>query len=125
MDLYAQNILDHYKNPRNYGILSDADISRAEANYACGDKLKIYLKFKKNKLADFRFEGSGCAISQAGISILGEQIIGKTKKEILALTLADMQKYLGVPISARRESCAKLGLLTIQRALQNKNTASI
>lgn len=120
MDIYAQNILDHYKNPRNFGEIKDANASHAEANYACGDKLKVDIKTKGQKIVDIKFQGSGCAISQAAMSILTEAIIGKTKKEILKLTQADIKNLLGVTISARREKCSALALMTVQNALRKK-----
>lgn len=117
MDLYAQNILDHYKNPRNYGSIKDADVVSEENNYSCGDKINIDLKIRGEKLVDLKFNGSGCAISLAGMSILSEYIIGKTKKQILKLDLEDVKKYLGVPISQTRVKCAMIGLKAIQKGI--------
>jgi len=122
MDIYAQNILDHYKNPRNYGSLKDASIVSQENNYSCGDKISIDLKVKGNKLLDLKFNGSGCAISIAGMSILSEYVIGKTKAQILKLGLDDIKKYLGVPISTSRVKCAMIGLTAIQKGLSTHNT---
>ena len=117
MDIYAQNILDHYKNPRNYGSIKGASITSQENNYSCGDKINIDIKTRGDKLVDLKFNGSGCAISVAGISILSEQIIGKTKKQILKLKLADIKKYLGVPISESRVKCAMIGLMAVQKGI--------
>ncbi len=117
MNLYAQNILDHYKNPRNYGSIHNADIIACENNYSCGDKINIDLKIKGKKLIDLKFNGSGCAISIAGMSILSEHVIGKTKDQILKLNLEDIKKYLGVPISHSRVKCAMIGLMAIKKGL--------
>jgi len=117
MDIYAQNILEHFKNPSNKGFIKGADVTHNEANLSCGDKLKVDLKIKNNKLADFKFSGGGCAISQAAISILGEQIIGKSLSLILKLNFDDVKKYLGVSVSERRAKCALLGLITVQNAI--------
>lgn len=117
MDIYAQNILEHFKRPSNKGVMKGADITHNEANFSCGDTLHVDLKINKNKLIDFKFEGGGCAISQASVSILGEEVIGKTLTQILKLDFNDIKQYLGVPISERRSKCALLGLLTIQNAI--------
>ena len=120
MDLYAQNIMDHFKNPRNRGRLSDADVTHAEANYSCGDKLSIDLKIENNTVNAFAFAGAGCAISQASVSMLGELVKGKTETEILAMTFQDLQQQLGIDVSERRTKCALLGLLTVQNAILQK-----
>ncbi|MCX6799579.1 MAG: iron-sulfur cluster assembly scaffold protein [Candidatus Falkowbacteria bacterium] len=118
MDIYAENILDHYKHPRNFGTIKGASINHCEANYVCGDKLELDIQMEKDKIKDLKFRGTGCAISQATMSIISEQVIGKTKKQILALKFNDVQKIVGVPISERRLKCAILGLMTLQNALK-------
>ena len=120
MDIYAQNILDHFKNPTNKGSIKDADITHNEANFSCGDTLRVDLKIKDSKLVDFKFNGGGCAISQASVAILGEKILGKSQTQILKIDFANLKKYLGVPISERRAKCALLGLMTIQNAILKK-----
>lgn len=120
MDLYAQNIMDHFKNPRNRGRLSDANVTHAEANYSCGDKLSVDVKITDGTVKDFAFEGTGCAISQASVSILGTLVKHKTEDEILAMTFDDLREQLGIDISERRAKCALLGLLTVQNALLQK-----
>ena len=67
MDLYTEIILDHYKNPRNYGLITDFSGKAEEHNVMCGDKLTFYLKTDHNqRVCEVKFEGVGCAISQAG-----------------------------------------------------------
>jgi nitrogen fixation NifU-like protein len=120
MDIYAQNIIDHYKHPRNFGFLPSADYKRQELNSTCGDDITVFLKFSGNKLKTLTFTGQGCAISQAGISILSEELIGKTKKQILAYNFEDIKNIFGVEISARRYNCAMLGLRAVQQAITSK-----
>ncbi|MDP3899597.1 MAG: iron-sulfur cluster assembly scaffold protein [bacterium] len=120
MDLYSQNIIDHYKNPRNRGRLKDGNLAHNEANYSCGDKLSVDLKVENEVIKVFKFTGGGCAISQAAMSILGESIKNKSIDEILELNFSNIKKMLGVPISERRLKCALLGLMTIQNALLKK-----
>ncbi|MBI4117893.1 MAG: iron-sulfur cluster assembly scaffold protein [Parcubacteria group bacterium] len=117
MDLYGQNILDHYKNPRNHGRIPHASVSHEEANYTCGDSLVVDIEFLEDRLKDLKFEGQGCAISQAAMSILSEEAVGMKKKEVLGLALMDMKDMLGIPLTERRTKCALLGLLTLQNAI--------
>ena len=117
MDIYAQNIIDHYKHPRNFGVLPRADFKQQELNATCGDDITVFLKFSGNKLKTLNFIGQGCAISQAGISILSEELIGQTKKQILAYNFEDIKNIFGVAISARRYNCAMLGLRAVQKAI--------
>jgi nitrogen fixation NifU-like protein len=117
MDIYAQNIMDHYKNPRNRGELKGADASRREINTTCGDDITVFIKLSGNKIKAIKFAGQGCAISQAAISILSEELVGKTRQAVLALKFDDIKAILGIPISERRYKCSMLGLWAIQKAL--------
>ena len=117
MDLYAQNIMDHYKNPRNSGSLDDPTISHSEANYSCGDKVNLDLIIEGDKIIDIKFVGTGCAISVASMSIIGEWIKQKTMSQILEMTEKDVHNHLGVPIGDRRRKCALLSLLTLKNAI--------
>jgi len=118
MDLYAQNILDHYKHPHNKGELNKADVSHHEVNDTCGDDISVSLKMTGNKIKEIKFDGDGCAISQAGISILTEALLGKTKSEVLTYEFKNLEKNFGIKISERRYKCALLGLWAIQHALE-------
>lgn len=117
MDLYAQNVMDHYKNPHNVGQLEDPSAEHREVNISCGDKISVNLLIEDDLLVDIKFIGSGCAISQASVSILTDFVKGKSLQEILDLTEQDIQQMLGVPISYRRTKCALLSLLTIKNAV--------
>ena len=80
--LYAENILDHYKNPRNKGVLENASIVHEGFNPLCGDKVRLQLQVNENdRVVCARFLGSGCAISQASASMLAEYVEGKTLNE--------------------------------------------
>lgn len=117
MDMYAQKILDHYKNPHNCGCIDDADISHSEDNPLCGDTLSVDLKIDGEILVDLKFSGNGCAISQAAISMLSEKIIGSPLSEIEMMNKHTILNMLGVPIGERRMKCALLCLLVIKNAL--------
>jgi nitrogen fixation protein NifU and related proteins len=122
MDIYAHNILDHYKNPRNKGVLPKADASFLSLNSSCGDEVKAFVKMKDDRLEKISFEGHGCAIAMAGMSILSEALIGKTEEEIMAMDLSAVQKHLGIDISARRHKCALIGLRSLQGALKARKS---
>ncbi len=110
-------ILDHYKNPRNYGTLQEPDISHEEGNPSCGDIIRIDLKICDNKIRETRFSGKGCAISQAAASILTEIIANKDLDEIKTMTKDDMINALGIRISPIRFQCATLALKVLRSGL--------
>jgi nitrogen fixation NifU-like protein len=113
-DLYREVILDHYRNPRNVGTIDDPDISNEDTNPLCGDRVRIDLKIAEGKIADIRFSGRGCAISQASASILTEMIQGEDLEEIRALSAQDVLDELSIPISPARIKCALLGLKVLK-----------
>jgi nitrogen fixation protein NifU and related proteins len=113
--LYQQNILDHYKNPRNFGVLEDADITHEEYNPLCGDRLTIQLKVgPDDRVEEVRFHGHGCAISQASASMLTEMVEGKTLDEVKAIGKDDILDALGIPIGPVRLKCALLSLKALK-----------
>jgi nitrogen fixation NifU-like protein len=118
MDLYADQILDHYKNPRHAGPLAGADAHHEEVNLSCGDRVKIETIVHDGILKDIGWTGSGCAVSQAGMSLLAEKVIGRPIEELLAFKKPDVLELLGVPVSERRMKCALLGLHALQNALR-------
>ena len=117
MDIYAQNILDRYKEP----FYKDKDIktnARAkEVNHSCGDKLTVKLEIRNSKLENYSFTGVGCAISQASADIIGDLIIGQTLNDILNMTKEELFEALGIEISLRRSKCALLCLMAIKNAI--------
>jgi nitrogen fixation NifU-like protein len=115
-DMYRDYILDHYKNPRNSGELEGATNSYSDSNPLCGDELTMSLRIDDGKVADVRFKGKGCAISQASASILTEEIKGKSLDEIKAIDRDHILHNLGIPISPARVKCALLSLKTLKGA---------
>ena len=85
MDLYAEEILDHYKHPRHFGHLDDPSLVYHDRNPLCGDEITLELKIEDGKVADVAFTGHGCAISRAAASMMSEEIIGKSLDELKAL----------------------------------------
>lgn len=118
MDLYAYQILDHYKQPRNYGVLDGADASSEQANLSCGDKVMMYVKVADGAVTEIKFTGDGCAISKASTSMLTEKLIGRRMEDVLAMDLDSIREILGIEISDRRSGCALIGLSAIQASLK-------
>lgn len=126
MDIYREQILDHYKNPRNFGHLDKPDVVVEEGNVTCGDKIVIEIKVKsykskvKSVIGEIAFSGEGCAISQASASMLTEKVKGMTKVQILKLTSKDIINMLGTTLTPSRTKCALLSLEVLQKAVQMK-----
>ena len=116
-DLYREVILDHYRNPRNKGTLDPADYSYEDTNPLCGDEVRIDVRVADDRVADVKFSGRGCAISQAAASILTEMVQGRPLAEVKALTKDDLLDELGIPVSPARLKCALLGLKVLKPGL--------
>jgi len=117
MDYYREYILDHYRNPRNYGKLEDPDIHSEDSNPLCGDQLAMDMQVEGDRIKEVRFLGRGCAISQAAASMLSEMIEGKTVQEVVALGKDEVLEELGIAISPARTKCAFLSLRVLHRGL--------
>jgi len=113
-DVYRQNILDHYQNPRNWGTLEHPDVSAEDSNPLCGDRIRMDLKIKDGRVEDVRFSGSGCSISRAAASMLTDEIRGKTLDEVKALNRDDVLELLGIELGPVRLKCALLALKTLK-----------
>jgi len=120
-EMYQEQILDHYKNPRNHGDMPDPDMSAKDTNLLCGDELTFYLKVDaEDRITDVKFNGQGCAISQASASMLSLMVKGKTLDEIKKIDKMDIVKTLGIPLSPIRLKCALLSLQVIKKAIFSK-----
>jgi nitrogen fixation NifU-like protein len=111
---YRDYILDHYKNPRNYGRLEHADISHEEDNPLCGDVVGMDFGIKDGVISDIRFHGRGCAISQASASLLTERLKGMSLDEAKKINKDDVLGELGIEISPARIKCALLSLKVLK-----------
>lgn len=121
MDIYTENILDHYKNPRNFGHLKNPTHSNEEDNPLCGDKLNFELKINRNdRVIEIAFSGEGCAISMASASMLSEELNGKSINEIEKIDDENVLKLLGIPVSQARMNCALMALMAVRKAIDSK-----
>jgi nitrogen fixation protein NifU and related proteins len=117
--LYREVILDHYKNPRGHGELEDADAHAEGQNPLCGDEVTIFVRFggDGDTIEDVRFEGRGCAISQAATSMLTELVKGRKATEVATLPKDELLEEIGIPLTPVRLKCAILGLGVLKVAL--------
>jgi nitrogen fixation NifU-like protein len=122
-DIYREIILDHYRNPRNKGKLADADISTHDSNPLCGDEIDIHLKVEEGKIKDIKFEGRGCAISQASASMLTEMVIDKPLTAVKDLAKDDILENIGLMnLGPARIKCALLSLKVLKMGMINYYT---
>ena len=113
--LYRERILDHYRYPRNYGVLKKATHEGGLSNISCGDAVQFRVRITKGTITDIAFTGEGCAISMAGASLTSEYLKGKKASLIQKMTKKDIEKILQIPISGARERCAMLALDTLKQ----------
>jgi nitrogen fixation protein NifU and related proteins len=117
--MYREVILDHYKNPRNHGALEDADAEAEGQNPLCGDEVTVAVKFGADgeTIEEMRFEGRGCAISQAATSMLTELVEGRKAADVAVLDKQELLDEIAIQLTPVRLKCAMLGLTTLKVAL--------
>lgn len=118
--MFTEIILDYYRHPRNHGVLKNADVTAKDTNPLCGDAIAMSLKFDGNTVSEIKFNGTGCAISQAAASMLTEAVEGKSLEDIRTLNKEDVLTLLNIPISPVRLKCALLGLKVLKMAAYQK-----
>ena len=118
MDIYAENIMDHYKHPHNKGTIIGPDVVQKEFNPLCGDEVEMQLKIIKGSVYDIKFNGKGCAISQASATLTTDLVKGKSIEELKNITRDDIIDLLGIPIGPVRLKCALLSFHAIQNAIK-------
>lgn len=116
--LYRELILDHYKSPRNHGLLEPADAVAEGQNPLCGDEVTVTVRFgEADVIEDVGFEGRGCAISQAATSMLTDLVKGRTAQEVASMPKEELLEEVGIPLTPVRLKCALLGLGVLKVAL--------
>ena len=124
-DIYRENILEHYKNPQNYGSLEKPDASMTDTNPLCGDCLTLEINCNDaGILTDVAFTAKGCALSIASASLLSQSIKGKNIKDLERMDYNDMEGLLEVKIGIGRIKCVLLPLGALHKAIhkmQDKN----
>ncbi len=117
-EIYRENILDHFKNPRNFGELKICEICHMELNPTCGDTIKIFVRLENGKIKDAKFKGYGCAISMASASMLTEKIKGRKLNEVKEMSENDINKMLGIKLGPVRMKCGILSLKTLLKGIK-------
>jgi nitrogen fixation NifU-like protein len=116
-ELYRDYILEHYKQPRNFGELAEHDLEFHDRNPLCGDEMELQIRVEDGKIADLKWHGQGCAISQAAASIASEELIGMQLDDAASLGADWMIDQMGIEISATRRKCALLNLKVLRGAV--------
>jgi nitrogen fixation NifU-like protein len=112
-----QDILDHYRDPEHFGVCDGHTHTCHSKNVSCGDEVTVYLKIENQKVVDFSFEGKGCAISVAAMSMLSDEIIGMHVNDIQKITPDFVVDLLGIEIGPVRLKCALIGLDATKKAI--------
>ncbi|OGC81528.1 MAG: hypothetical protein A2788_02025 [Candidatus Abawacabacteria bacterium RIFCSPHIGHO2_01_FULL_46_8] len=125
MDIYAQNILAHYQQPHHRGRLHEPTFSQRVKNPYCGDVIELDISLdEQGKVQAVAFEGEGCAISQASMSLLSDELIDRDKSHLEAILAQDIFELLGIKIGPGRIKCALLSLLALRKALNQQTSWS-
>ncbi|MCS6881882.1 MAG: SUF system NifU family Fe-S cluster assembly protein [Oscillochloridaceae bacterium] len=126
-DIYREQILEHARYPRNYGTLEHPTISHEEYNPLCGDRVRIDLLIEDGVIADVRFSGKGCAISQASASMLTDEIKGMNVERARAFSKDDLLMLIGIPLNKNptRLKCALLALKALKAGLYGVGSVDV
>ena len=118
-EIYKENILDHFRNPRNFGEINNADIENSGLNPVCGDMIKMFVKLdENNNVTDVKFKGNGCAISVASTSMLTERLKGKNLEEVKKISKDEIIGMLGIELGLVRLKCGLLCLNTLNNGIK-------
>ena len=115
MDFYREEILEHWRNPQNFGEMKKPDVVVEQVNPLCGDEVKFFFKIKKGRIEKVSFTGSGCAISMASASMLSEAIKNREVRDLAKVTGQDVLGLVGGEVTPARLKCAFLPLEAIKR----------
>lgn len=122
--IYREIILEHAQHPRNRGMLEPADYTYEDVNDLCGDEVRIDVRMNDGHVAEIKFSGRGCVVSQASASILTEMVEGKSLDEVKGITKDDLLEEIGIPVSPARMKCALLGLKVLKAGIYGIDRAS-
>ncbi len=118
-EMYQEQILEHYRHPKNFGSIESPTLTFKDSNPSCGDIIEISMFVNKGKIEDIKFKGKGCAISQASASMLTSFLKGKPLEEVKKLKKEDILEMLGIELSGIRLKCALLSLKVVKMGVYN------
>jgi len=116
--IYSEKVMDHFQNPRNVGVIEDADGVGRVGNPVCGDMMAFYIKVKDNRLTDIKFQTFGCGAAIAVSSIVTEMAMGKTLEEAMKITNKIVAEELG-GLPKNKLHCSNLGADALHKAIEN------
>lgn len=124
--MYREYILEHYRNPQNYGTMEAPTFEAEGQNPLCGDELHVQVEVDvEDRVTAVKFTGQGCAISQASMSILSDELVGKTMDEVAAMDKDAIVDLIGIDLSPVRLKCALLGLVVVKMGMhEHSGTAA-
>lgn len=117
MDLYREEVMDHYENPRNKGEVSSPSMEGRDTNASCGDMIQYHLKTKDGKLVQVKWMGIGCAISTAAASKLSEWLEGKKVAEVKKMNEDELVELIGFAVSPGRRKCLTLPVRVVMKTI--------
>lgn len=121
MNIYQEQILDHYQNPRNFYNMSDSTHKFMMQNLSCGDEVEMFLKVdSKGKVEKASFEAEGCSISIASASMLTEFLVGKNINDVKAFDYDVVLDLLGIPLTTARLKCAVMSLEAVKKSINHE-----
>ena len=116
--IYSEKVMEHFQNPRNVGVMKDADGVGQVGNPVCGDMMTFYIKVNDNRLADVKFKTFGCGAAIAVSSMVSEMAMGKTLEEAMKITPESVAKELeGLP--KQKFHCSNLGAQALHKAIED------
>jgi len=124
MDMYREDVMDHYEHPRNQGSFGDAQdkdvLTARDSNASCGDMVKFYIRIARGKIIEVKWEGIGCAITTAAASKLSEYLQGQSLKVVQKMSEEELvRKGVGFEVNPGRSKCLMLPVIVVGRILKN------
>jgi nitrogen fixation NifU-like protein len=116
--IYSEKVMEHFQNPRNVGVLEDADGVGQVGNPVCGDMMSFYIKVKNNRIEDVKFQTFGCGAAIAVSSMVSEMAMGKTLEDALKITNKSVAEELG-GLPKNKLHCSNLGADALHKAIDN------
>ena len=118
LDVYREQILEHFRNPKHFGKIEDADLRARDSNPVCGDDIEIFVKLKNGKIEEMKFSGEGCALCMAAADILAEYVKDLEVEKIKEISNEDIFDMVGIHPSPMRVKCVLLALFALRKSFE-------